>query len=206
MKFNQFLITTNFKALSLIYLYNIILILVILLLLPAFLIKLIIDRRYRRGLLERLGSIPAKVDSVLKGERPVWFHAASVGEVNASVKLISAIKARWPEKKIIVSTFTATGNAMAREKLEVDAVIYLPIDIPFIVRKVIERLNPAVLIIMETEIWPNLINEAKALNAPVVLVNGRISDSSYGKYRIIKSLLRVVFSKMSLIMTQSDEY
>ena len=189
-----------------IYLYNIILILVILLLLPAFFIKLIIDSRYRPGLLERLGCLPAKVKSVLQEERPVWFHAASVGEVNASEKLVSAIKARWPEKKIIVSTYTATGNAMAREKLKADAVIYLPIDIPFIVRKVMERLNPAVLIIMETEIWPNLINEANVLNAPVVLVNGRISDSSYGKYRIIKGLLRVVFSKMSLVMTQSDEY
>ena len=115
---------------SLIYLYNIILILTILLLLPAFFIKLIIDRRYRPGLLERLGFLPAEVESALQGERPVWFHAASVGEVNASVKLVSEIKARWPDKKIIVSTFTATGNAMAREKLAAHAVIYLPIDIP----------------------------------------------------------------------------
>ena len=152
------------------FIYNLLLFAVF----PVLLIKALIDGRYREGLAERLGIIPSKLLRSLEGERPIWYHAASVGEVIASKKLIIEIKKRWPEKKVLVSTFTATGNQTAKEKLAADGVIFLPIDLPFIINKTIKRIDPSLLIIMETELWPNLIRATGRRNIPVVIVNGRI--------------------------------
>lgn len=182
------------------FLYN----LFILAVFPILLIKALIDKRYREGIAERLGIIPGKLLGSLEGERPVWYHAASVGEVIASKKLIEEIKKRWPEKKILVSTFTATGNQTAREKLAADGVMFLPLDLPFIASSVIRRIDPSLLIIMETELWPNLIRAAGGKNIPVVIVNGRISDSSIKGYMRLRGLLRTVFKNSSLILTQSE--
>jgi len=171
---------------------------------PVLLIKALIDSRYREGLAERLGIIPDGLIRSLEGKRPIWYHAASVGEVIASKKLIDEIKKRWPEKKILVSTFTATGNQTARKKLLADGVIFLPVDLPFIISRAMRRIDPSILIIMETELWPNLIGIAGRKNIPVVIVNGRISDRSIKGYRRIRALLRKIFENCSLILTQSE--
>ena len=189
----------------------------LLLLSPIIVLRLIFDKRYRTGLSERLGNIPDKVVVDLKnppsppfakrgdsGQRPIWFHAASVGEVISSQKLLEGIRERFPDMKLLVSTFTPTGNKAAREKLKADGVIFLPLDFPWAVNRAVKKVNPSVLILMETELWPNLIRRAGSMNISVVVVNGRISDRSYGKYWFISPLLKKVFESITLFLMQSE--
>ena len=106
--------------------------------------------------------------------------------------------------KLLVSTFTPTGNKAAREKLKADGVIFLPLDFPWAVNRAVKKVNPSVLILMETELWPNLIRRAGSMNISVVVVNGRISDRSYGKYWFISPLLKKVFESITLFLMQSE--
>lgn len=188
----------------LLLLYNIIILLSLLLLSPLLLLKLLTDKRYRTGLSERLGFIPDSISHPFKGQRPIWFHASSVGEVIASQKLLEGIRERFPDRRLLVSTFTPTGNKAAREKLKADGVIFLPLDFPWAVNRAVKKVNPSVLILMETELWPNLIRKAGSMHIPVVVVNGRISDSSYGKYWFISPLLKKVFESITLFLMQSE--
>ncbi len=186
-------------------LYNILLILLLPALGPFILFKILFDGRFRPGLPERLGSIPEEALKALSGDRPIWFHAASVGEVIALTPVIEEFRRRFPDRKVLFSTFTATGNEMAKTKEISDAVIFLPLDYPFIIGKVVQRINPAMLVIMETELWPNLIGAASGIGAPVVMVNGRISDKSFGKYKAIRFLFRDSFEKINLILARTEE-
>lgn len=198
------------------FLYNLVLIFLIIISSPIFIYKMIVDKRYRTGLSERFGFLSNTLKATLDGNRPIWFHAASVGEVNASVMLLEKIRERWPDKKLLVSTFTPSGNRAAREKLlEVisqesgvrriaDEVIFLPLDLPFVVGRVLKMVNPSMLILMETELWPNLITKAGRMGIPVIMVNGRISDMSYGKYWFISPLLKKVFKSVTLFFMQSE--
>lgn len=186
------------------FLYNLVLIFLVIISSPIFIYKMIVDKRYRIGLSERLGFLPNSVLAAFDGNQPIWFHAASVGEVNASVRLLEKVRERWPDRKLLVSTFTPTGNIAAREKLKADGVIFLPMDLPFVVGRVLKKVNPSTLILMETELWPNLITKAGRMGIPVVMVNGRISDRSYGKYWLISPLLRKVFDYVRLFLMQSD--
>ena len=95
--------------------------------------------------------------------------------MSPSVRLLEEIREKWPHKKLVISTFTPTGKKTAIEKIDADVFIYLPIDIAFIVRKVVSIIRPSILIIMETEIWPNLINEVGRRGIPVAIINARIS-------------------------------
>lgn len=197
-------------GLIVLFLYNILILSSLFLLSPFLLLKLLTEKRYRTGLSERLGNIPDDVISSLKDERPIWFHAASVGEVIASQRLLEGIRERWPDRKLLVSTFTPTGKETAKAKLQsavtgmVDNVIFLPLDLPWVVNRVLKKVNPSVLILMETELWPNLISNAGKMGIPVVVVNGRISDRSYGKYWFISPLFRKVFDHINRFLMQSD--
>lgn len=185
-------------------LYNIILFLSFLLLSPLLLFKLLTDKRYRTGLSERLGSVPESVLNSLDGQGPIWFHAASVGEVIASQRLLEGIRERWPHKKLLISAFTPTGKDTAIAKTKAEGVMFLPLDLPWVVNRVLKKINPSVLILMETELWPNMISRAGKMGIPVVVVNGRISDRSYGKYWFISPLLRKVFDHINRFLMQSD--
>lgn len=195
--------------------YNILLLFFSLIFSPLLLVKLLTDKRYRTGLSERLGMIPPSLIEPFKGKSPIWFHAASVGEVNASVRLIEGIRERWPDKKLLVSVFTPTGKETAIVKLLArgkgqgvrgiaDEVIFLPLDFPFIAGRVLKKINPSMLVLMETELWPNLIKSAGDMHIPVAVVNGRISDRSYGKYWFISPLLKRVFDNIKAFLMQSD--
>lgn len=186
------------------FLYNLILLLSLLLLSPIILFKLIFDERYITGFSERLGNIPDTVIGAIEGQRPIWFHAASVGEVIASQRLLDGIRKRWPDRRLLVSTFTPTGNKAAKERLKADGVIFLPLDFTWSVNRAVKKINPSVLVLMETELWPNLIRKAGKTGVPVVVVNGRISDRSYGKYWLISPLLKRVFVHITRFLMQSE--
>jgi 3-deoxy-D-manno-octulosonic-acid transferase len=114
----------------------------------------------------------------------IWIHAVSVGEVLSSVALAQKLKAAYPQRPLIVSTTTQTGQALARERVKAaDAVIYFPFDWAFCVRRALDAVKPALVIILETEIWPNFLREADRRKVPVIFVSGRISDKSFARYQ-----------------------
>lgn len=160
-------------------------------------------RRYRDGLSQRFGFYPKALAKSLAGTRPLWIHAASVGEVRSAEPLVRELKAGAPERKLLVSTFTATGNRIARQIPEVDAVIYLPLDLFWIVGRVLRAVDPAMLVIIETEIWPNLLRGAFRRGVPVVLLSGRLSAKSLARYALLRSFFRRVLEFFTAFGMQS---
>jgi 3-deoxy-D-manno-octulosonic-acid transferase len=188
-------------------LYNAILVLLTLLLSPYILFKLITVPKYRGGISEKLGRVRTGVLRHLSApSRPIWVHAVSVGEVMAAHPLVRELKRKYPRRKLLLSTVTVTGNYTARQRVpEADAVFYFPFDYPWIVRRVIRKINPAIVLIAETELWPNFFRELRLQGIPSALVNGRISPRSYGNYMKLRSFFARVFENVSLFCMQSEE-
>jgi len=178
--------------------YDLIALVFTLLLLPVYLFK----GKFHGGFLNRLGFLPV----LGKLDRPIWIHAVSVGEALVVRGLLSQLRNAYPDKKFVVSTVTPTGNAIAKGFISKnDLLIYLPLDFSFIVSKVIKRINPSLVVIAETEIWPNLISVLYSNKIPVVIVNGRISDNSFRGYSKIRPLIGPVLKKISLFCVQSQQ-
>ena len=155
----------------------------------------------------RLGIYSRHLISRLSGRKNIWIHAVSVGEIIAVAPLVENIRLKHPGYRIVFSTVTETGNIAATKILsEDDIALYLPFDLSFIVRKAIGYIRPSFLVITETELWPNLILTARKMGVKVFLVNGRISDSSFKKYRIAMGLLAPVLRHINLICMQTEEY
>jgi 3-deoxy-D-manno-octulosonic-acid transferase len=165
---------------------------------------LLISRRVRTGFAERFGFYPKAVLTAVGGSRPIWIHAASVGEVIAAGQLSRELKMQLPSRKIIVSTFTMTGSSTACKVTAADAVIFLPLDHLWTVRRGLRQIDPSVLIIIETEIWPNLLREAHQRGVPIMLLSGRLSAGSLKRYTLCRSFFRQVLSTFSLLGMQSD--
>jgi 3-deoxy-D-manno-octulosonic-acid transferase len=185
--------------------YNFFSTLVFIVSLPFLPVLLLFGRRFRSGLAQRFGCYSDDVLNVVAGSRPIWIHAASVGEVTAAAELTRKLKERHPEKKIIISTFTDTGNAMARRSMVADAVLFLPLDQLWVVRRTLRRLDPAILIVLETEMWPNLLRQACARGIPTLLLSGRLSIRSYKKYSLFRVFFRQVVGSFSALGMQSEE-
>jgi len=187
-------------------LYNIILVLLTVLLSPVILFKLITVPKYRGGISQKLGRVRKKVKRVIQGTRPIWVHAVSVGEVMAAHPLIRELKKKYPGRKLILSTVTVTGNYTARQRVpEADAVFFFPFDYPWIVRRVIRKINPVIVLVAETELWPNFFRELSRAGIPSAVINGRISESSYKNYLKFKSFFSQVFGQITLFCMQSGE-
>lgn len=177
-------------------LYNFIFLLVALIYLPLYLLR----RKFHKGFSQRLGNLPKG----LCPDKPIWVHAVSVGEAMAVSGLVEQLRKVYPGKKFVISTVTATGNKIAgRIAKDGDLVTYLPLDFSFTVKKAIDRIGPGAFIIVETEIWPNLITYLYRRKIPVLSVNARMSDSSFGGYRAVKFIAGPVLKKVSLFCVQS---
>ena len=167
------------------FFYSLMMAIAALLLTPYWIFKGITQGKYLSNLSERLGfSFPGL--EKLHGERPgaIWLHAVSVGEALSSVALAKKLKERYPKRPLVVSTTTITGHAIARERMPfADAVIYFPLDWAFCVKRALAAVKPALVIVLETEIWPNFLREAGRVGVPVVFVSGRISDRSFVRYQ-----------------------
>ena len=187
------------------FLYNLILTVGFVLALPLTPILACLRPRYRTGLAQRFGLYPRNLLSSLVGSRPVWVHAASVGEVRSAAPLLQALKARAPQGKILLSTFTATGNRQARQIEGIDAVIFLPLDVLWIVRRALAKLDPALLVIIETEIWPNLLRQAYRRGVPALLLSGRLSARSLARYKLVGRFFARVLGCFSAFGMQSEE-
>ncbi len=173
--------------------------------LPALPLFYLLGKRFHEGLTERLGFYPKAKFGPLAGTRPVWIHAASVGEVRAASHLARELKRRCPGRRIVVSTFTATGNRSAREMGFADLVLFLPLDLLWIVRRALARIDPAVLIIIETEIWPNLLREASRKGIPSLLLSGRLSARAWRKYSWFGGFFRHVVRYFAAAGMQSKQ-
>jgi 3-deoxy-D-manno-octulosonic-acid transferase len=137
----------------------------------------------------------------------IWVHAVSVGEVIASVPLLKSIRAKYPFREIFLSTITDTGQKVARERApEGTTVVYLPFDLPAVLGRGIRTVKPELLIIMETELWPNLLRICSINKIPVLLMNGRISANSFRGYRRISFFMKKVLSYIEYFGMQNDEY
>jgi 3-deoxy-D-manno-octulosonic-acid transferase len=176
--------------------YDLIFLVFSLIYLPIYLFR----KKFHSGFLLRLGALPKD----LSLDKPIWLHAVSVGEVMAIRGLLEELR-KTTDKKFVISTVTATGNKIAQGLAKSsDFVTYLPLDLSFIVRSVIDRINPSLFIVAETEIWPNLISYLYRKNIPIITVNGRISDASFKGYLSIKILLKSILEKVSLFCVQTE--
>jgi 3-deoxy-D-manno-octulosonic-acid transferase len=154
---------------------------------------------------EKFGLYPSSF--ILHPSSFIWVHAVSVGEVMAALPLLGRLKTEYPAQGIILSTITATGQKVARGKSPAGTdIFYLPFDIPFILRSVIKKMKPELLIIIETELWPNLVRVFKENGIPVILLNGRISEKSFHGYKKISFFMRKVLSSVDSFGMQNEEY
>ncbi|HCJ67267.1 MAG TPA: hypothetical protein DHV62_08105, partial [Elusimicrobia bacterium] len=144
---------------------------------------------------QRLGFFPSEIKKKINQSKDwLWIHAASVGEVRTATNLIIGLRKIFPEKMILLSTVTPTGRELAKKENLTDLVIYLPLDFKWAIRKILSFIKPALLILIESEIWPNFIQQTKIFGAKIVLVNGRISNKSYQRYKIFYPFICEVLS------------
>jgi 3-deoxy-D-manno-octulosonic-acid transferase len=169
---------------------------------PVYLWKGRATGHYTRTFRERMGRRAPALDRQTRG--CIWIHAVSVGEVVAARALVERLAATQPGRKVVVSTTTAAGGAVAAQGLPADRLFVAPFDFPWAVASVLDALQPSLLVLMETELWPNLIRAARGRGIPVAVVNGRISTRSFPRYRRIAPLLKHVLAQVDLFLMQSD--
>jgi len=184
--------------------YSLALLLVLVLGAPWWLLRMATSGKYREGLGERLGRVPARIRAWLTGAPLIWIHAVSVGEVLAASRLIEDLAQRLPAWQIVVSTTTRTGQKLARERFGAQRVFYFPLDFAFAVRSWLRALRPRLLILAETEFWPRMLTECRRADVLVAVVNARISDRSWPRYRRLKRLWQPLLSGLSAAQAQTD--
>jgi 3-deoxy-D-manno-octulosonic-acid transferase len=174
---------------------------------PWWLWRMATTHKYREGLLQRLGRVPRGLVSspTPAGTRPlIWLHAVSVGEVLAVTRLVGALEAALPDCIIAISTTTRTGQALARERFGSNRVFYCPLDLPWAVRAHLNALQPCLLILAETEFWPNLLSACIRRAIPVAVVNARISNRSWPRYQRLRRFWRPLLSRLSRVLAQTQ--
>ena len=170
---------------------------------PVVIYRVFRHNRYRTGWAERFGRITRRNP----GRKCIWLHAVSVGEVNAAKTVIAELEKRFSDFEIVVSTTTDTGFARASSLLgENHHVFYFPFDFSWVMRRAFGNIRPAVCLLMELEVWPNFVATAHRASVPVVVVNGRISDKSFAGYKRIRLFAKTVFSRIAVILAQTEEY
>jgi len=179
------------------FIYTLVLTVGLIVALPYYLVRF---RKYFPTLRNRLGFL--KIPQL---KSAIWVHAVSVGEVRAVEKLLERLRQQFPSRPLVVSTTTPAGQQLAQVRSDiVDHTFYFPLDLPWCVKRVIDRVDPEMVIIAETEIWPNFLRACRAHHARVVMINGRISDRSFSRYRVARRWLRRVFEDYTVIGMQSE--
>ncbi len=168
-----------------------------------FFVRYFFRGRINRELLKRL-CLPKRLISYLEArQRPIWLHAVSVGEVASLRELIERLSNFYPQYPLVISTITPQGKELACKLYKEKAFIfYLPLDLSFIIKRVVKQINPRIFLVVETEIWPNLYYFLSKRNIPIIILNARLSERSIKFYRLAKFLLRRVFNKISFVAAQ----
>ena len=169
---------------------------------PWWLWKMATARKYRQGMRERLGRVPQRL--AVERRPVIWLHAVSVGEVLAVTGLVRALDTAFPDYRLLVSTTTRTGQDLAQQRFGAERVFYCPFDLRGAVRAYLNALRPKILILAETEFWPNLLSGCFRRGIPVVVVNARISDRSWPRYLRLRRLWLPFLSRLERVLAQSD--
>src|SRR4051812_44959794 len=173
--------------------YSLLTLVLVVLMSPYFLYQAVRYNKYIATLRQRLGYLPITFN--VDGEESIWIHAVSVGEALTARALAKDLKTRYPRLKLFVSTTTMAGQEVARRNLQhVDAVFYFPFDWAFIVRRTLNIVRPRIFVMMETEIWPNLLRLCRKRGVKTVMINGRISSRSYRRYGMVRPFFRRVLA------------
>ena len=184
--------------------YSLLTLLVLAAVSPYFLYQAIRYQKYIGSLRQRLGFLPIAFN--VDAEESIWIHAVSVGEALTARALAADLKARYPRLRLFLSTTTMAGQQVARRSVSnVDAVFYFPFDWTVIVRRTLRLVRPRLFIMMETEIWPNLLRECRRRGVRTAMINGRISNRSYPRYRLIRPFIRRVLGDVDRFCVQSEE-
>ena len=171
---------------------------------PWFVYQVLRYKKYVGSLRQRMGYLPVSFN--MDADRSIWIHAVSVGEVLTARPLISDLKRRHPELRMFLSTTTLAGQQLARRNVQdVDAVFYFPFDLGIFVRRTLDLVRPRLFVMMETEIWPNLLRECRARGIKTAIVNGRLSPKSFPRYRLVRPMMRRVLDDIDRFCVQSEE-
>ncbi|MEZ5319113.1 MAG: 3-deoxy-D-manno-octulosonic acid transferase [Vicinamibacterales bacterium] len=171
---------------------------------PWFLYQAIRYRKYIGSLTQRMGFLPVTFN--LDADPSIWIHAVSVGEALTARAIVPALRERYPNLRIFLSTTTLTGQQVARTRIPgVDAVFFFPFDLPPFVNRTLRLVRPRLFIMMETEIWPNLLRACRRQGIKTMLVNGRISSRSFPRYRLARGFFRHVLEDVDRFCMQSEE-
>ena len=171
---------------------------------PWFLYQALRYKKYVSSLGQRMGYLPVSFN--IDADESIWIHAVSVGEVLTARPLVSDLKRRYPNLRMFLSTTTLAGQQLARRNVQdVDAVFYFPFDLGIFVRRTLDLVRPRLFIMMETEIWPNLLRECRARGIKTAVVNGRLSARSYPRYRMARGFMRRVLDHVDRFLVQSEE-
>jgi 3-deoxy-D-manno-octulosonic-acid transferase len=185
------------------FIYNFCVCVAVLLALPYFIIRNLI---LRRPILPYFFNLSRMEVEILKDKQVVWIQAVSVGETMVAESIIRELKKLQPDLQIVFTTTTPTGYQVAKQRLhELALVTYFPLELPFFMKRLINKIHPLLLIMIESELWPNAIRYSKEAGAKVALVNGRISDRSYQNYLRISGFVKMVFQQIDLLAMQSVE-
>ena len=185
-------------------LYDLVLLASAAVLIPYYLFRGWRQGKVRRGIRERLGFYTAGQLAQVAGRKVLWVHAVSVGETRAAVPLLKRLKSLYPEHLLVLSNVTETGHQIAQDLREVDLCLFFPFDLSWVVQRVLRQVRPDAVIIVETEIWPNFIHGASRAGIPVILVNGRISDRSFPRYRLARKLIAPILDQIDAFCMQTE--
>jgi 3-deoxy-D-manno-octulosonic-acid transferase len=185
-------------------LYSVLVLIVAVIASPWFIYQALRYKKYVGSLGQRMGYLPVSFN--MDGDESIWIHAVSVGEVLTARPLITELKRRYPNLRLFLSTTTMAGQQLARRNVrDVDAVFYFPFDFGFVVRRTLDLVRPRLFIMMETEIWPNLLRECRARGVKTAVVNGRLSARSFPRYKLIRPMMRRVLDHIDRFLVQSEE-
>jgi 3-deoxy-D-manno-octulosonic-acid transferase len=184
--------------------YSLLTLVVFIVVSPYFLYQAIFHGKYVGSLRQRLGYLPITFN--VDGDESIWIHAVSVGEALTARALVEDLRLRYPRLRLYLSTTTIAGQQVAKRNLQhLDGVFYFPFDWAFIVRRTLNIVNPRVFVMMETEIWPNLLRLCRARGVRTLVINGRISARSYPRYRLIRPFFKRVLADVDRFCMQSEE-
>jgi 3-deoxy-D-manno-octulosonic-acid transferase len=188
------------------FLYSLLLAAGMLLSLPYWLYQILRHGKYRAGFAERMGKVPARlVEAASDSRRVIWVHAVSVGEVLAVCGLVEEMRRSFPWHRVLVTTTTGTGQELARKRFGEENVFYFPLDFAFAIRPYLRALRPGLVVLAETEFWPNFLHLAHASGASIAVVNARISDRSWPSYRRFRWALRRMLAHVDMFLAQTPE-
>jgi 3-deoxy-D-manno-octulosonic-acid transferase len=188
------------------FFYSLLLAAAMLLSLPYWLYQVVRHGKYRTGFLERLGKLPERLRrSKNAGSRVIWVHAVSVGEVLAIERLVEEMRSAFPEHRLLVSTTTDTGQSLARKRFGEENVFYFPMDFAFAIRPYLRALQPELVVLAETEFWPNFLRLARNSGSHIAVVNARISDRSWPRYRRFRRVFRKMLAHVDLFLAQTPQ-